>query len=158
MAKKKSGNQEGPRVIQNRRARFDYHIEDSYEAGVALAGSEVKSIWLGRANISDAFCRVIDGELWLLNMDVEPYEHASQFQHERRRDRKLLMHRKEIDMIARKAQEKGFALLPLKLYFVRGRVKVEVGLGRGKKAYDKRQQIAKDEERRDIERLRSERH
>lgn len=156
MAKTKTkGASEGPRVLHNRRARFDYELVDSYEAGIALAGSEVKSIWLGRANIGDAYCRVINGELWILNMDIEPYEHASHFQHERRRDRKLLMHRREIDTLERKAQEKGYALLPTKVYFKGGRVKVEVALGRGKSKYDKRDQIAKDESRREVERVRS---
>src|SRR5688572_25940382 len=158
MAKSKASEkeQEGPRVLQNRRARYDYEIVDTSEAGIALVGSEVKSLWLGRANIADAYCQVQNGELWLINMDVEPYEHSSHFQHERRRDRKLLMHRKEIDTLARKSQEKGLALVPTRVYFKNGRVKVEVGLGRGKRAYDKRDQIAKDDARREVERVRQE--
>lgn len=148
---------EGPRSILNRRARFDYHIEDSVEAGIALLGSEVKSIFLGRANLTDAYCRVINGELFLLNMDIDPYEKAAlAFLPERRRDRKLLMHRKQIETLDRKSMEKGFTLIPLKVYFnARGRVKVEVGLGKGKAQYDKKDKIAKDDERREVERARS---
>lgn len=154
---KKMAAQEGPRTIQNRRARFDYELIDTYEAGIVLAGSEVKSIYLGRANLTDAFCQIKSGELWLINMDVEPYAHSSHFQPERRRDRKLLMHRKEIDIIERRSMEKGFAILPTKVYFKNGRVKLEIALGRGKREYDKRHQIAKDETRRELERARSER-
>ena len=146
---------EAPHSIQNRRARFDYNILESHEAGLALLGSEVKSLYLGKGHLTDAYCRVTNGELWLMNADIEPYEKASVFQHERRRDRKLLMHRKEINVLERKSLEKGLALIPLALYFKAGRVKVEVGLGRGKAAYDKRDKIAKDDERREIERAKS---
>lgn len=158
MAKKGADKKnEAPRSIQNRRARFDYHIEDTFEAGIELVGSEVKSIFLGRANLTDAYCRVIDGQLFLLNMDIDPYEKAAvAFLPNRRRDRRLLMHRKQIDMLERKSQEKGFTLLPLSVYFnARGRVKVQVGLGRGKAQYDKRDKIAKDDERREMDRARS---
>jgi SsrA-binding protein len=148
---------EGPKSIQNRRARFDYQIEDTYEAGIELAGSEVKSIFLGRANLTDAYCRVINGQLFLINMDVDPYDKGvAAFLPDRRRDRRLLMHRKEIDTLERKAQEKGFTLLPLSMYFnSRGRVKVQIGLGKGKASYDKREKIAKDDERREVERART---
>jgi SsrA-binding protein len=155
MAKK--GNSKGsdaPRSIQNRRARYDYSILETHEAGIVLQGSEVKSIFLGKAHLTDAYCRVNQGELWLYNMDIEPYAQASVFAHERRRDRKLLMHRKEIDVLDRKFMEKGLALIPLSVYFKNGRVKVEVGLGRGKASYDKRDKIAKDDERREVDRLR----
>lgn len=150
---KKGGS--APARISNRRARYDYHIEDSSEAGIVLVGSEVKSIYLGRAHLTDSYCRVQNGELWLVNMDVEPYEKASVFSHERRRDRKLLMHRREIEVLDRKTMEKGFALVPLAVYFKDGRVKVEVGLAKGKAAYDKRDKVAKDDERREVERARS---
>jgi SsrA-binding protein len=155
MAKAKEADKGAPKRIENRRARFDYAIEDTLEAGVMLVGSEVKSIFNGKANLTDAYCQVKESEMWLLNLDVEPYDKASNFQHERRRDRKLLLHRKEIDTLARKVQEKGFALLPLALYFKNGKVKVLIGLGRGKAQYDKRHAIAKDETRREQERLRS---
>ncbi|MBS1706025.1 MAG: SsrA-binding protein SmpB [Armatimonadetes bacterium] len=160
MAKKDKGQKEpqGPATIQNRRARYDYHIEDSMEAGIVLAGSEVKSVFLGRVNLTDAYCRVIHGELWLMNADIEPYTHSSVFTPERRRDRKLLAHKKEILNLERKAQEKGFALIPLKMYFKRGKAKVEVGLGRGKQQYDKRQQLQEKETRKEKERARSERY
>jgi len=158
MAKKGADKKnEGPRAINNRRARFDYHIEDSFEAGIALAGAEVKSIFLGRANLTDAYCKVHHGELWIYNMDIDPYDHATAaFLPARRRDRKLLMHRKQIETLDRKSMEKGFTLIPLRAYFnARGKVKIEVGLGRGKAQYDKRDKIAKDDERRELERVRS---
>ena len=155
MAKDKK-KAEAPRSIQNRKARFDYAISDEVEAGVALQGSEVKSLYLGKAHLNDAYCRVIDGEMFLLNMDVEPYAQASVFAHERRRDRKLLLHRREIDQLERKVMEKGFTLIPLSVYFNdKGRVKVRVGLGRGKANYDKRDTIAKADERRETDRIRA---
>jgi SsrA-binding protein len=159
MAKQK-GKQapKAPGSIQNRKARFDYHILDEYEAGIALQGSEVKSLYLGRGHLNDAYCRIVGGEAYLVNMDVEPYEKASVFAHERRRDRKLLMHRKEIDTIERKAQEKGFTLIPLGVYFnSRGKVKVKIGVGRGKANYDKREKIAADDAKREVARAMAER-
>lgn len=120
-----------------------------------LVGSEVKSLFLGKAHLNDAFCRVHNGELFLINADIEPYEKSSVFQHERRRDRKLLMHRKEINTLDRKSMEKGLSLIPLALYFKNGKVKVNVGLGKGKALYDKRDKIAQDDERREVERIRA---
>jgi SsrA-binding protein len=157
MARKTTDKKGGsaPATIQNRRARYDYHIEDTYEAGIALVGSEVKSIYQGKAHLTDAYCMVKSGEMWLYNMDVEPYEKSSVFAHERRRDRKLLLHRREIDVLERKTMEKGLTLVPLSVYFKQGRVKVEIGLARGKANYDKRQKIAKDDARREIERART---
>lgn len=157
MAKKSAQEKknEGPRSIQNRRARFDYEFVQTFEAGVALVGTEVKSLYLGRANLTDAYCRILNDELWLMNLDIEPYPFATHFQHERRRDRKLLMHRKEIDLIQRRSQEKGLTIIPSAIYFKNGKVKVEIGLARGKSSYDKREQIAKKEERRDAERARN---
>lgn len=159
MAKKDAAKKEPkePRSIDNRRARHDYEFIETHEAGVALVGSEVKSIFLGRVNLTDAFCKIESGELWLVNLDVEPYSHASAFQPNRRRDRKLLMHRREIDLLSRKVREKGFTLLPSRIYFKGGRVKVQVALAKGKREYDKRQQIAEKEKRLEIERLRSSR-
>jgi SsrA-binding protein len=154
MAKKKAQKEAGPRQIQNRRVRYDFEILDTYEAGMALVGAEVKSIYLGRANLTDAYAQVRGSEMFLVNLDVEPYEHAHNFQPERRRDRKLLLHRKEIDLIARKSQEKGLTLVPTRLYFRNGKVKVEIALARGRKEYDKREQIAQKEERREVERAR----
>lgn len=157
MAKKAKGAEKdaGPATIQNRRARYDYEIMDTWEAGVALVGSEVKSVYLGRVNLTDAFCRILNSEAWLISADIEPYDKAAHFAPDRRRDRKLLLHRREIDVLERKSQEKGFAILPLKVYFKNGKVKVEIGLGRGKRQYDKREQLAEKESRREQERARS---
>jgi SsrA-binding protein len=157
MAKDKSTKKEkrAPATVQNRKARFDYHISDTVEAGLVLLGSEVKSLFLGQANLTDAYCRVIKGEMWLLNLDIEPYDKSSAFQHERRRDRKCLLHRKEIEVLERKALEKGFTLLPLSIYFKNGKAKVQIGLGRGKANYDKRTSIAEKDTRKEMERARS---
>ncbi len=137
-------------VISNRKARHEYSIEESFDAGVALVGTEVKSIRAGQANIQDAFCKVENGEVWLYNMHVNPYEHGTHWNLEPRRKRKLLLHRHEIDRIRAWMEQKGLALIPLKLYFQRGFAKLELGLGKGKKLYDRRDDIAK----RDVERER----
>lgn len=156
MAKNKSSAKEssGPKVLVNRRARFDYEFLSTYEAGIALIGSEVKSVFLGRVNMTDAYAKIQNDELWLVNLDIEPYAHSGPWQQDRRRDRKLLMHRKEIDLLQRRSQEKGLAIVPTQIYFKNGRVKVEIALARGKRQYDKRQSIAKDEQRREMERVR----
>lgn len=156
MATKNKKDSGEPRQIQNRRARYDYEISDTYEAGIALIGSEVKSIFLGHAHLNDSYCRFQNGELFVLNMDVEPYENASIGAHERRRERKLLLHRKELSLIDRRSMEKGLAIIPLRIYFNHGKVKIEIGLGRGKSKYDKRDKIAADDTRKEIERARSE--
>lgn len=148
----KSKEKKGPATIQNRKASFEYHFEDTYEAGIVLIGSEVKSLFLGRANLTDAYCQVKNGEMWLLNLDIEPYEYAGAFGHDRRRVRKLLMHRAEIEQIRRKSEEKGFALIPFKIYFKDGKAKVAIALARGKKAHDKRESIRERDERRELER------
>ncbi|MGH8999410.1 MAG: SsrA-binding protein SmpB [Acidimicrobiia bacterium] len=137
------GGRERERVaISNRRARHEYHILDSYECGVVLAGSEVKSIRDGRANLADAYARIEDGEIWLHGMHVSPYPFARD-QHDPTRKRKLLMHRREIDRLTGKLTESGTALVPLKIYFRNGLAKVELALGRGKRQWDKREAIAK---------------
>jgi SsrA-binding protein len=157
MAKaKKEAKSSEPKVLQNRKARFNYELLDSWEAGIALVGAEVKSVWNGRVNMTDAYCLVRDGELWLMELDIEPYEFTTNFAPERRRDRKLLLHKKEIILIDRRSMEKGLAIIPTKMYFKKGRVKVEIALGRGKKSYDKRDTLAAKDERREIERARSE--
>jgi SsrA-binding protein len=115
----------------------------------------VKSLYLGRANLTDAYCRIKDGEIWLFNADIEPYTHATHFQHERRTDRKLLMHKKEISLLERRSLEKGFSIIPAAIYFKKGRAKVEIALARGKTEFDKRHKLAKDEERKEVERARS---
>lgn len=158
MSKKAAAKKEtGPATIQNRRARFDYEISDTFEAGLVLVGSEVKSVYNGRVNLTDAYIAVRSDEMWLLSADIEPYDKSSRFLPERRRDRKLLMHRKEIDIIERRALEKQYAVIPLKIYFKNGKAKVEIGLGKGKRQYDKREKIAERETRREIDRAKSER-
>lgn len=147
----KNADRKEPRQIQNRRARYDYEILKTFEAGIALAGSEVKSVFLGRANLSDAYCRIKSGEVFLHNLDIEPYEFAGYQGHERRRDRKLLLHRKEIGELFKDSEERGLTLVPLRLYFAHGKVKVEVAVGRGKKSYDKRDAIASREAKRAVE-------
>jgi len=135
-------------IARNRRARHDYQILDTWEAGIVLTGSEVKSLRNGKANISDAYGIVKEGEVYLLNLHVSPYEKASYFNHEPTRTRKLLLHRREIRRMIGAVERQGLTLVPLELYFKRGIVKVALGLGRGKKLYDKRA----DEKRRDDER------
>lgn len=156
MAKNKATGKESssPRLMVNRRARYDYEFIHLYEAGIALAGSEVKSVFLGRVNMTDAYAKIQNGELWLVNLDIEPYANAGPWQLERRRERKLLMHRKEIDLLQRRSQEKGFAIVPSRIYFNHGKVKVEIALARGKRQYDKREQIAQADQRREVERAR----
>jgi len=146
-----------PRQILNRRARFDYELIETYEAGIALAGSEVKSVYLGRAHLADAYCRMTEGELFLLNCDIEPYEFANNYAPERRRDRKLLLHRREIGLLGRRSQEKGLAIVPTRMYFRNGKVKVEIALARGKAEYDKRKKIEEKETRLEKERVRTHR-
>lgn len=142
-----------PGTILNRKASYDYEFVDTYEAGIALVGTEVKSLFLGKGNLVDSYCQVKDNEMWLFHMDIEPYEKSSHFSHERRRNRKLLLHRREIDVIKRKSQEKGFALVPIKVYFnEKGRVKVQFALARGKREFDKRETIKKKETQRELQR------
>ena len=135
-------------IARNKRARHDYTIIDTWEAGIVLTGSEVKSLRDGKANISDAYGIVKEGEVHLLNLHISPYEKASHFNHEPTRTRKLLLHRKEIKKMIGAVERQGLTLVPLELYFKRGRAKVALALGKGKKLYDKRA----DEKRRDDER------
>jgi len=145
--------QQGRKVIAvNRKARHEYHIEETYDAGIVLVGTEVKSIRAGKVSIQDAFARVENGEVWLHNMYIAPYEHGSRFNLDPRRPRKLLLHRQEISRLAGKTQQKGLTLIPLQIYFEKGFAKVELGVGRGKKLYDKRQAIAERDARREEER------
>jgi SsrA-binding protein len=137
-------------TITNRKAWHEYTIEDTYVAGIALAGTEVKSIRAGKVNLQDSFCRVEGGEVWVHGMYVAPYEFANRWALEPRRPRKLLLHRNEIHQLHAKAEQKGLTIIPLKIFFERGFAKMEIGIGRGKKLYDKRQAIAE----RDVERER----
>lgn len=132
-------------IATNRRARFEYHIEETHEAGLVLTGTEVKSLRAGRASIQEAFARVENGEVWLYHMHIPPYEAGSIFNHDPIRKRKLLLHRSEVRRLFGKAQQKGYTLIPLRLYFKRGMAKVELGVARGKKEYDKRAAIARRE-------------
>jgi SsrA-binding protein len=139
-------------VATNRKARHDYLIEDTLEAGIVLTGSEIKAVRSGQVNLRDSYAMVRDGELWLVNTHISPYQQASYQNHEPRRDRKLLLHRREINRLAGKLQEKGLTLIPLQLYLKNGRAKVELGLGRGKKLYDKRQTLRERADQRQITR------
>jgi SsrA-binding protein len=145
--------EQGQKVIaRNRRARHDYHIEDVYEAGVALTGTEVKSLRAGRASLTDGFAQVSDGEVWLHNVHIPEYTQGTWTNHPPRRIRKLLLHRKEIDRMVAKTQEQGLTLVPLSLYFKDGKVKVELALARGKRTYDKRHDLARRDAAREVER------
>jgi SsrA-binding protein len=144
-------------VATNRRARFDYEILERLEAGLVLTGSEVKSLRQGRASLSEAFARVDGGELWLENMHIPPYEQGQKRGYDPRRRRKLLVHRSQIDRLVGRAAEKGLTLVPIRVYFSHGLAKVELGLGRGKRAYEKRQATLEREHRREMERATSRR-
>jgi SsrA-binding protein len=132
-----------PLIVKNRRATFDYEIEERYEAGISLVGSEVKSMRAGKVDLTDAYVAVESGQPWLKQMFVAPFEQASAFPHETRRNRRLLMHKKEIEALDERLSRDGATAVPMRLYFKTGRVKVEIGVGRGKKHFDKRADIAK---------------
>ncbi|HLB61144.1 MAG TPA: SsrA-binding protein SmpB [Actinomycetota bacterium] len=142
-------------VATNRRARHDYEILERLEAGIALTGSEVKSLRNGRASLAEAYARVREGEVWLENMHIPPYAQGERRGYDPKRARKLLLHRREIERLIGKTAEKGLALVPLRVYFAHGLAKVELGLGRGKRAFEKRQAIVEREHRREIERAMS---
>lgn len=139
-------------VADNRKASFRYHLLEKFEAGVVLQGSEVKSLSLSRANIGDAYAVIKNGELFLLNCHISPYPPAARQNHEPLRTRKLLLHRREIEKLAGKLQERGLTLVPTRLYFKEGRAKVELALAQGKKLFDKRETIKRRESRRTISR------
>jgi len=138
-------------VAVNRRARHEYHIEETVEAGLVLTGTEVKALRVGRASLGEAFARVERGELWLHGMHIPPYDAGSIFNHDPLRSRKVLLHRRQINRLLGKAQQKGYTLVPLRLYFARGVAKIELAVARGKKAYDKREAIARRDAQRQIE-------
>lgn len=145
-------------VAKNPKAYHDYFIEDTFEAGVALAGTEVKSIRLGNVNLKDAFCIVKEGQLTLFGVHISPYEKGNIFNKEPRRPRQLLMHKREINKLGAKMQQEGYALIPLSVYFSGPRVKVELGLAKGKKLYDKRQSAAQKDAKREMDRRMKERN
>lgn len=139
-------------LAENRKARHDYSIEETYEAGVALTGTEIKSIRAGRVNLRDSYAQVKGGEMWLFNVHIAPYDQAGYVSHDPMRPRKLLMHRKEINRLAGAVTEKGLALIPLRVYLKNNRAKIELALARGKKSYDKRDAIAERDSKREVER------
>ncbi|HWG60572.1 MAG TPA: SsrA-binding protein SmpB [Streptosporangiaceae bacterium] len=139
-------------IARNRRARHDYHIEDVVEAGLVLTGTEVKSLRLGRASLTDGFAQITDGEMWLHGVHIPPYVQGTWTNHEPRRPRKLLLHRKEIDRLDRQTTERGLTIVPLALYFKDGKVKVELAVARGKRTYDKRHDLARRDAAREVER------
>ncbi|MGA9408743.1 MAG: SsrA-binding protein SmpB [Bacteroidota bacterium] len=139
-------------AISNRKARHDYEVLDSFEAGIVLKGSEVKSLRLGNANLQDSYAYLKEGEVWLSGMHISPYEQANILNHDPLRERKLLLHKKEIRKLVGKTSEKGLTLVPLKVYFKKGRAKAEIGLCRGKRSYDKRAAIAKRDTEREMRR------
>ncbi|WP_096190189.1 SsrA-binding protein SmpB [Evansella halocellulosilytica] len=143
---------EGKQIAQNKKARHDYHIEETYEAGLVLTGTEIKSIRNRRVNLKDSFARVSRGEAWLHNLHISPYEQGNRYNHDPVRTRKLLLHRKEINKLIGLTKEKGYTLVPLKIYIKNGFAKVLIGLGKGKKKYDKREDLKKKAAKRDIER------
>jgi SsrA-binding protein len=138
-------------IATNRKARHDYHIEDTYEAGIVLQGTEVKSLREGRATLGEGFCDIEGGEVYLHQVHIPTYTQGTWTNHAPRRRRKLLLHRAEIDKIEAKVREKGYTLVPLQMYFLDGRAKVEIGLARGKKSWDKRHAIAERTARREAE-------
>jgi SsrA-binding protein len=140
-------------VALNRRARHEYSIEDSMEAGIVLSGTEIKSIRAGKVNLADSFARIDQGEAWLVGAHIAPWEGGNRANHEPKRDRKLLLHRTQIDQLLGKSKAKGLTLVPLKLYITsRGKAKLELGLGKGKQLYDRRREIAERDSRRAVER------
>jgi SsrA-binding protein len=139
-------------ITENRKARHDFHIHESYETGIVLTGTEVKSLRAGKANLKDAYARIEKSELMLHNAHISPYDAGNRFNHEPLRVRKLLMHRSEIDKLLGKTKEKGYTLVPLKMYFAHGLAKLQLGLATGKKNFDKRQDMAERDAKREMDR------
>ena len=145
--------EQGVKVIaRNRRARHDYHIEETFEAGLVLTGTEVKSLRAGRASLTEAFAQISGDELWLHGLHIPEYAQGTWTNHDPRRTRKLLLHRKEIDRLASQVAERGFTIVPLSLYFSSGKAKVELALARGKRTYDKRRDLAQRDAAREVDR------
>ena len=140
-------------IALNRRARHEFSIDDSIEAGIVLSGTEIKSIRAGKVSLADAYARIEHGEAWLVGAHIAPWEGGNRLNHEPKRDRKLLLHRTQIDMLVGRTKAKGLTLVPLKLYITeRGKAKLEIGLGKGKQLYDRRREIAARDARRDLDR------
>ena len=139
-------------VALNRRARHEFTIDDTFEAGLVLTGTEIKSVRAGKVNISNAYARIEKGEAWLIGADIAPFEQGNRYNHEPKRTRKLLLHRRQIDELLGRAQQKGQTIVPLRLYLNRGKAKIELGLARGKQQHDRRRDIADRDARRDVAR------
>ena len=139
-------------IAQNRKASHDYFIEDTYEAGLVLQGTEIKSIRAGRVNMKDSFARVERGEVFLHNLHISPYEQGNRYNHEPTRTRKLLLHKKQISKLIGETQQAGYSLVPLKIYIKNGVAKILIGLGKGKKQYDKREDLKRKQDKRDVDR------
>ncbi|HEX5830098.1 MAG TPA: SsrA-binding protein SmpB [Gemmatimonadaceae bacterium] len=151
--KSESPRDEKESIARNRRARHDYEILETWEAGLVLTGTEVKSLRAGKANLSDAYGIVKDGEIWLLNLHISPYEQGNQFNHDPTRTRKLLLHKREIRRMIGSVERQGLTLVPLELYFRRGVAKVTLGLARGKKTHDKRADLRRKDDEREMARV-----
>ena len=149
MAKKDSGEKI---IAQNKVARLNYFIDETYEAGIVLVGTEVKSIRDGRVNLKDSYAVVKNGEVWVHELHVSPYTHGNRANHDPLRTRKLLLHNREINKLYGKSRERGLALIPLKMYWKNGKVKLEIGIGHGKKLYDKREDMKLKDDRREMQR------
>ena len=139
--------------IKNKKAPFDYFIEDTYECGIVLTGTEIKSIRKGSANLKDSYARIKNGEVFLTNMFISTYDEGNRFNHDERRERKLLLHKKEIYKIKNKVEKEGYSLIPVKLYLICGKAKILLGVAKGKKLYDKRQAIKEKDVRRNLEKF-----
>ncbi len=151
-------SREGERTVaQNRRARHDYFLEDNLEAGIVLTGSEIKSLRAGAASVNEAYAMFRGDEVWLVGATIEPYAQAGMRNHDRHRDRKLLLHRREIEKLRARVEQKGYTLVPVRIYLKEGRAKVEVALGRGKNVVDKRETTKAREAKRDVDRALKER-
>lgn len=144
---------EGKLIANNKKAYHDFYIEETYEAGLVLQGTEIKAIRAGRVNLKDSYARILNGEAWLYSMHVSPYEQGNRYNHDPLRTRKLLLHNREIAKLIGETKEAGYALVPLKLYLKNGFAKVLIGLAKGKKNYDKREDLKKKEAKREIERV-----
>jgi SsrA-binding protein len=142
----------GKLIAENRKARHDYHLVERHEAGLELTGTEVKSLRAGRAQLQQAYAELRDGQVWLVGAHIAPYEQGTYANHDPDRDRRLLLHRREIDSLSVKVRERGFTLVPTRLYWKNGRAKVEIALARGKEAHDKRRDIAKRDAQREMDR------
>jgi len=143
---------EGKVIAQNRKANHDYFIEETYEAGIVLQGTEIKALRAGRVNLKDSYAKILNGEVFLIGMHISPYEQGNRYNHDPERTRKLLLHRKQINNLIGETKEIGYSLVPLKIYLKNGYAKILIGLARGKKKYDKREDLKKKEAKRDIER------